>query len=76
SKEPIQELIIIDKDKWNRVQAIREKRSPSNIIDKENPCIIKTTKGKLLLVGMTRCGHCGSPLTTTYHKKSYTVSPK
>ena len=72
SKKQIEELVIIDEAKWNRVQTIREKRNPDNIVDKENPCIIKTTKGKLLLVGMTRCGYCGSPLTTTYHKKSYT----
>jgi hypothetical protein len=73
SKEPNQDLIIIDEKKWERVQAFREKRSPSNTKIKEEQSVIKTTKGSLLLVGMIKCGHCGSPLTTTWHKKSYVL---
>jgi site-specific DNA recombinase len=73
SKEQIQELIIIDEAKWERVQALREKRSPGNTKIEEGQSIIRATKGSLILVGLIKCGHCGSPLTTTWNKKSYVL---
>lgn len=73
SKEQIQELIIIDEEKWDRVQIIREKRNPQNTKVDGNINIIRTTKSSLLLVGLIKCGHCGSPLTTTWNKKPYTL---
>lgn len=66
------ELVIIDEAKWARVQAIREKRNPENTKKKGIECVLRNTKGSLLLVGMARCGHCGNPLTTTWSTKKYT----
>lgn len=71
SKEKLVDLVIIDEEKWNKVQKIREMRSPENVKKNDEDSIIITTKGRLLLVGLIKCGHCGSPLTTTYNKKSY-----
>lgn len=69
SKQLIQDLLIIDEDKWERVQSIRTKRKKDK---EESPFVIRTTKGELLFVGMIRCGHCGGTLTTTYNTKRYT----
>ncbi len=71
SKEKLEELVIIDEEKWNKVQSIREKRNPENVKNRGEESIITTTKSSLLLVGLVRCGHCGSPLCTTYNKKKY-----
>src|SRR5690606_31423903 len=72
SKKQNTELVIIDETKWDRVRHICSQRSPEKVKkDKEN-LIIKSTKSSLLFVGMARCGHCGSPLTTTYNRKTYT----
>ncbi|MBD2863137.1 recombinase family protein [Paenibacillus oceani] len=73
SKKQNQELVIIPENIWDRVQQIRTKRSPENI---NNPDIekIKVTKSPLLFVGMIKCGHCDSPLTTTYNAKKYQLA--
>lgn len=73
SKKQNIELVIIDEAKWARVQAIREKRNPHNTKKQGIECVLRNTKGSLLLVGMARCGHCGNPLTTTWNTKK--VSP-
>lgn len=73
SKQQITELIIIPETTWDKVQQIRTKRSPQNISD-PNIEKIKVTKSPLLFVGMIKCGHCGSPLTTTYNAKKYTLA--
>lgn len=71
STEKLVDLVIIDEEKWNKVQNIREMRSPENVKKKDDKIVITTTKGTLLLVGLIKCGHCGYPLTTTYNKKTY-----
>jgi DNA invertase Pin-like site-specific DNA recombinase len=73
SKQQIKELVIVPEEIWDKVQQIRTKRSPENV---SNPDIekIKVTKSPLLFVGMINCGHCGSPLTTTYNSKKYTLA--
>lgn len=70
SEKRIDSLAIIDEDYWNKVQEIRSSRSPQNIKDKS----VKTyhiSKSPLLFVGRIKCGHCGSPLTTTYNTRPY-----
>lgn len=54
-----------------RVQALREKRNPENTKKHGIECVVRNTKGSLLLVGMARCGHCGNPLTTICNTKKY-----
>ncbi|UGB29946.1 recombinase family protein [Metabacillus sp. B2-18] len=71
SKEQLVDLVIIDEEKWNKAQKIREMRSPENVKKNDGESVIKTTKGILMLVGIIKCGHCGYPLTTTYNKKTY-----
>lgn len=72
SKKQIPELVIIDEEKWNRVRNICSKRSPEKVKKDKDILILRSTKSSLLFVGMARCGHCGSPLTTTYNRKTYT----
>lgn len=71
SEKPINELIIINEDIWNKVQKIRNSRTPQNT---EKEYVKKIgSKSPLLLIGMIKCGYCGSPLTTTYNYKYWTL---
>jgi DNA invertase Pin-like site-specific DNA recombinase len=68
----IPELAIINEAMWEKVQKIRSSRSPKNT--KRNDVErTGTTRSPLLFVGLAKCGHCGSPLTTTYNTKTYTT---
>ena len=69
TESPIEELQIISEKDFDMVQEIRSRRSPENT--KTNVVYRGVTSSPLLLVGMISCGHCGSPLTTTYNYKSY-----
>jgi len=71
SEEQIPELIIIDEAKWSRVRLICNGRSPEKVKKEKPHFTLKSTKSSLLFVGLARCGHCGSPLTTTYNRKTY-----
>jgi site-specific DNA recombinase len=73
SKEQIAELVIIDEQIWDKVQMTRSSRSPENIADPDIERF-NVTKSPLLFVGMIKCGHCGSPLTTTYNSKTHTLA--
>lgn len=64
SENQIIELQIIEEYIWNKVQDIRLKNS---IPLEYNTG--KTTHSPLFFVGLIKCGHCGSPLTTTYSYK-------
>src|SRR5690606_2523858 len=66
-----EDWIIVPDELWSKVQKIREKRQPQKTKREYKHTIIKSTKGPLLFVGMARCGHCGSALTTTYNYKRY-----
>lgn len=72
-EEPISHLITVPEEMWDRVQRIRTSRNQKNT---NNPDVEKVlvSKSPLLLVGMIRCGYCGSPLTTTYNSKKYTLA--
>jgi len=81
SDNQIEKLIIIEEDVWDKVQVIRASRAPNmtgkkGTIDDYNleksTVPNGTTKSPLLFVGRIKCGYCGSPLTTTYHYKSWT----
>ncbi|WP_080833563.1 recombinase family protein [Cohnella massiliensis] len=71
SEKPIPELVIIDEAKWTRVRLVCNGRSPEKVKKEKPNFTIKSTKSSLLFVGLARCGHCGSPLTTTYNRKTY-----
>lgn len=71
SKEPNPELIIIDAAKWDRVQALRKGRNPENTNDPNVPKVLLSTKSTLLLIGMSRCGHCGHALGPTWNQKKW-----
>lgn len=70
ANEKDESLAIISESVWDKVQAIRESRSPK----KKSDGNIKRTgsKSPLLLVGLIRCGHCGYAMTTTYSYKVWT----
>ncbi|HEY0827573.1 MAG TPA: recombinase family protein [Bacilli bacterium] len=70
SREVIQELAIIDEEIWEKVQEIRSSRNPDKM-KKEGVHRYNISKSPLIFVGLVRCGHCGSPLTTTYCNKDY-----
>lgn len=77
SEKPISELVIIPEEKWDVVQHIRESRTPEKM-KKNGDNIDRSqaqypTKSPLLFVGRIRCGHCGSPLTTTYNYKVWMI---
>lgn len=65
------ELAIVDETIWQRAQEIRASRTPDNTKKEEQNCVIRSTKGSLLLIGLARCGHCGNALTSTWNKKIY-----
>lgn len=71
SKEKKEEWVIVEEDQWERVQEIRRKRNPREKKNLDELTMV-STKGPLLFVGVIKCGHCGSPLTTTYSKSNYT----
>ena len=69
----VEELVIIAKDDFDYVQTFRSSRSVENI-KKHEYSRVNSTKSPLLLVGMIKCGYCGSPLTTTYNSKKYVLA--
>lgn len=59
SEEQIKELVIIPKEMWEQAQQIREDRKARINASKEK---LFTTKGRLMLSGMSYCGYCGRRL--------------
>jgi DNA invertase Pin-like site-specific DNA recombinase/ElaB/YqjD/DUF883 family membrane-anchored ribosome-binding protein len=72
SREQQLKLVIVDESTWNQAQEIRARRTPENTKKEGRECVVRSTKGSLLLIGMARCGHCGNALTSTWNKKNYT----
>lgn len=66
-------LVIIPEHKWDYVQEMRKKRSPKKYAE-NNTSIPMSTKSPCLLVGMARCGVCGSRMTTTTFSKKKVVN--
>lgn len=67
------QLVIIDKEDFDNIQLLRSSRSKEQVKD-HNRERVNTSVGPLLLVGFIKCGYCGSPLTTTYNAKKYTLT--
>ena len=65
------DLIIISKEKWNRVQTIRAGRNPEQRKKLGDEVVAMNTKGDMLLIGLVRCGHCGYTLSSTPNTKKY-----
>lgn len=65
----IPELVIVDEEKWNAVREIKNQKHPKNRKKEQKGNVVINAGSPLLLVGMIRCGHCGSPLTTTYNNR-------
>ncbi|WP_177217918.1 recombinase family protein [Paenibacillus algorifonticola] len=74
SKKQIPELVIIQEERWDRLQLQRGMRAPKKKSTVERGYHINTSKSPLLLVGMVNCGYCGAPLTTTYNQKKYKLA--
>lgn len=75
SEKPVEELIIIPEEIWNKVQKIRASRTPDcyraeNLDHDSYPL---QTKSPLMFVGFIKCGHCGYALNTAYHKCNWTT---
>ena len=69
-EEPVEELILIDQDTWNRSNELREARTSKS---QNGEFKSKPTSSPLLLTGKAKCGHCGSPLTSTHNYKNWTT---
>ncbi|WP_167569118.1 recombinase family protein [Brevibacillus migulae] len=69
---PDEELVIVSAEVWDKVQEMRTKRNPENVSKKKE--LVNPTKSPLLLTGLTRCGHCGAAISTTYNYKSWTLA--
>ncbi|MBD2871584.1 recombinase family protein [Paenibacillus arenilitoris] len=70
SEQKNKELAIVSEQIWDKVQQLRMSRSPDKM-KKDDIQRLNVTKSPLLFVGSIKCGHCGSPLTTTYNSKTY-----
>ena len=66
SNEIIPELIIIDEAVWNKAEEIRLSRRD------QTGRYPKQTKGPLLLVGLLKCGSCGSVMSSRYGVTKWT----
>lgn len=66
--QKIDNLVIIDEDKFDSVQNILNQRSKKN---EQKHHIALTTKGKALLSGNIFCGHCGCHLNVSGKSESY-----
>lgn len=64
------DLIIIPENVWDIVQEIRTAKSPQNRKNKNTKII--GTPSPLLLIGMIKCGHCNSIVSTTYNYSRWT----
>lgn len=75
AEKPSAELVIIPEDLWDKVQVVRKIRTPEIYRDENMDYgnYPMQTKSPLLLVGWTKCGHCGAALTTSYHKSAWTT---
>jgi site-specific DNA recombinase len=71
SEKPIPELIIIEEDIWEKVQQIRSNKSIQNRKLEGYKQI--GTSSPLLLIGMIKCGHCNSIISTTYNYSRWTT---
>jgi DNA invertase Pin-like site-specific DNA recombinase len=71
--DEIPELKIIENDVWEYVQKMRSSKNTS-----ENKTEFLNfplnTKGKLLLIGLARCGVCHSRMTSTYFTNKYKLA--
>ena len=74
SDKPNEELIIISESIWNKVQLVRNIRTPERfkIENMDYASYPLQTKSPLLFIGFIKCGHCGAALSTGYSKKSWT----
>lgn len=66
--QKIEELVIIDENKFDAVQVILEQRSKKN---EEKHNMAMTTKGKAMLSGNIFCGHCGCHLNVAGNTENY-----
>ena len=68
SKEKVDELAIISGQIWDKVQLIRNTRTPEKYKDKnmDYSNYPMQTKSSLLFTGFIRCGCCGSSMSTGY----------
>ena len=64
----IDDLVIIDENKFNSVQKILEQRSKKN---EQKHHMALTTRGKAMLSGNIFCGHCGCHLNVSGNTESY-----
>ncbi|OGO84914.1 MAG: hypothetical protein A2Y22_07095 [Clostridiales bacterium GWD2_32_59] len=75
SKEKIEHLAIIPEDIWDKVQKVRNSRTPDKYRDEnmDYSNYPMQTKSLLLFTGFIRCGCCGSSLSTGYTKNKWTT---
>lgn len=75
SEKPVEELIIVREDIWDKIQKIRTSRTPECFREEnlEYDSYPLQTRSPLLFVGFIKCGHCGYALNTAYHKCEWTT---
>lgn len=68
--DEISELKIIETKIFEEVQKLRKQKNPNSSENKEKS-VIMNSKGKLLLIGFSYCGHCGSRFISTTFTNKY-----
>ena len=65
SDEQNTELVIVSREKWEKVQEIREsrKKNMKDARDDKQGKYVYTSSGQLVLMGLVYCGYCGKRLT-------------
>lgn len=69
------EIMIIDKELWNKVQVKRKQRSDKYIRKQENKnmIIIRRNDGELSLVDVLHCGYCGCKMVNGSKYNYWTI---
>ncbi|MBQ6806629.1 MAG: recombinase family protein [Lachnospiraceae bacterium] len=81
SEKQIPELVIIEPQMWEKAQEIREARKAKINASKEASSrqyeeqynVPFSTKGKLVLIGLTYCGYCGKRLKNGSYCNHWTI---
>jgi site-specific DNA recombinase len=70
--QQISRLMIVDDKMWESVRVIKQAKRPTPIDPDNSQGVVVNSSSPLLLTGITKCGHCGSAITTTYNTKTWT----
>lgn len=81
SEEQVKDIVIVSQEIWEKAQEIREARKAKIQASKESASKLHeelysvpfSTRGKLALMGITRCGYCGKNLRNGSYANHWTT---